>query len=139
MKILLIEDDLNLCMTIKNQLSIQGFLVDICNTGDEAFLYAINQDNEYDLTIVDRILPVIDGLSIIKAMRQKDIQIPIIIITGMSKLDDKIEGLDSGADDYLLKPFHVKELSARISLFNQCIKYFLCSTLYIVFTDNTPY
>lgn len=139
MKILLIEDDLNLCMTIKNQLSIEGFLVDICNTGDEAFLYAINQDNEYDLAIVDRILPVIDGLSIIKAMRQKDIQIPIIIITGMSKLDDKIEGLDSGADDYLLKPFHVKELSARISLFNQCIKYFLCSTLYIVFTDNTPY
>lgn len=139
MKILLIEDDLNLCMTIKNHLSIEGFLVDICNTGDEAFLYAINQDNEYDLAIVDRILPVIDGLSIIKAMRQKDIQIPIIIITGMSKLDDKIEGLDSGADDYLLKPFHVKELSARISLFNQCIKYFLCSTLYIVFTDNTPY
>lgn len=139
MKILLIEEYLNLCMTIKNQLSIEGFLVDICNTGDEAFLYAINQDNEYDLAIVDRILPVIDGLSIIKAMRQKDIQIPIIIITGMSKLDDKIEGLDSGADDYLLKPFHVKELSARISLFNQCIKYFLCSTLYIVFTDNTPY
>lgn len=139
MKILLIEEYLNLCMTIKNQLSIEGFLVDICNTGDEAFLYAINQDNEYDLAIVDHILPVIDGLSIIKAMRQKDIQIPIIIITGMSKLDDKIEGLDSGADDYLLKPFHVKELSARISLFNQCIKYFLCSTLYIVFTDNTPY
>lgn len=139
MKILLIEEYLNLCMTIKNQLSIEGFLVDICNTGDEAFLYAINQDNEYDLAIVDRILPVIDGLSIIKAMRQKDIQIPIIIITGMSKLDVKIEGLDSGADDYLLKPFHVKELSARISLFNQCIKYFLCSTLYIVFTDNTPY
>lgn len=114
MKILLIEDDTNLCMTIKKQLSKDGFLVDICNTGDEAFLYAINQDNDYDLAIVDRMLPVIDGLTLIKAMRQKGIQIPIIIITGMSELDDKIEGLDSGADDYLIKPFHIKELSARI-------------------------
>lgn len=114
MKILLIEDDQNLCTTIKSQLSKEGFLVDVCNTGDEAFLYAINQDNDYDLAIVDRMLPVIDGLTIIKAMRQKGIQIPIIIITGMSELDDKIEGLDNGADDYLIKPFHVKELSARI-------------------------
>lgn len=114
MKILLIEDDQNLCMTIKNQLSKEGFLVDVCNTGDEAFLYAINPDNDYDLAIVDRMLPVIDGLTIIKAMREKDIQIPIIIITGMSELDDKIEGLDNGADDYLIKPFHIKELSARI-------------------------
>ena len=114
MKILLIEDDQNLCTTIKSQLSKDGFLVDVCNTGDEAFLYAINQDNDYDLAIVDRMLPVIDGLTIIKAMRQKGIQIPIIIITGMSELDDKIEGLDNGADDYLIKPFHVKELSARI-------------------------
>lgn len=114
MKILLIEDDKNLCMTIKKQLCKEGFIVDINNTGDEAFLYAINQDNDYDLAIVDRMLPVIDGLSIIKAMRQKGIQIPIIIITGMSELDDKIEGLDSGADDYLIKPFHIKELSARI-------------------------
>lgn len=114
MKILLIEDDQNLCMTIKNQLSKEGFLVDVCNTGDEAFLYAINSGNDYNLAIVDRMLPVIDGLTIIKAMRQKGIQIPIIIITGMSELDDKIEGLDSGADDYLIKPFHIKELSARI-------------------------
>lgn len=114
MKILLIEDDKNLCMAINNRLTKEGFIVDICNTGDEAFLYAVSQDNHYDLAIIDRMLPVIDGLSIIKAMRQKDIQIPIIIITGMSELDDKIEGLDSGADDYLIKPFHIKELSARI-------------------------
>lgn len=114
MKILLIEDDQNLCMTIKSQLSKEGFLVDVCNTGEEAFLYAINPENDYDLAIVDRMLPVVDGLTIIKAMREKDIQIPVIIITGMSELNDKIEGLDNGADDYLIKPFHVKELSARI-------------------------
>lgn len=114
MKILLIEDDINLCMAIKNQLTKEGFIIDICNTGDDAFLYAINPDNEYDLAIIDRMLPVIDGLTIIKAMREKNIQIPIIIITGMSELNDKIEGLDNGADDYLIKPFHIKELSARI-------------------------
>lgn len=114
MKILLVEDDPYLCKTIKSQLSKEGFLVDICTTGDEAFLYAVNQHNTFDLAIIDRMLPVIDGLSIIKAMRQKGIQIPIIIITGMSQLDDKVEGLDSGADDYLTKPFHIKELSARI-------------------------
>lgn len=119
MKILLIEDDLNLCTTIKNQLSKDGFLVDVCNTGDEAFLYAVNPDIDYDLAIIDRMLPVVDGLTIIKAMRQKGIQIPIIIITGMSELDDKIEGLDNGADDYLIKPFHVKELSARIRALNR--------------------
>ena len=59
-------------------------------------------------------LPIVDGLTIIKAMRSKQIQIPVIIITGMSELQNKIEGLDSGADDYLSKPFHMEELSARI-------------------------
>ena len=59
-------------------------------------------------------LPIADGLTIIKAMRSKQIQIPVIIITGMSELQNKIEGLDSGADDYLSKPFHMEELSARI-------------------------
>ena len=59
-------------------------------------------------------LPVIDGLTIIKAMRRKGIQIPVIIITGMAAIDDRIDGLDGGADDYLVKPFHIKELMARI-------------------------
>ena len=59
-------------------------------------------------------LPVIDGLTIIKAMRRKNIQIPVIIITGMSALDDRVDGLDGGADDYLVKPFHIRELMARV-------------------------
>ena len=77
-------------------------------------LYALNKDYGYDLALVDRMLPIIDGLTIIKAMRRKDIQIPVIIITGMSALDDRIDGLDGGADDYLVKPFHIRELLARI-------------------------
>ena len=107
MKILLIEDDTQLCMTIKEQLTKEGYIVDTCNAGDEAFLYAVDPDNDYDLAIIDRMLPIIDGLSIIKAMRQKNIQIPVIIITGMSELNDKIEGLDNGADDYLIKPYRI--------------------------------
>lgn len=59
-------------------------------------------------------LPIIDGLTIIKSMRRKGINIPVIIITGMSALDDRIDGLDGGADDYLVKPFHVRELLARV-------------------------
>ena len=62
MKILLIEDDTQLCMTIKEQLTTEGYIVDTCNTGDEAFLYAVSADNDYDLAIIDRMLPIIDGL-----------------------------------------------------------------------------
>ena len=72
------------------------------------------ENEQPDLSDVHIMLPVVDGLSIIKAMRNKKMQIPIIIITGMSELQDKIEGLDNGADDYLTKPFHISELSARI-------------------------
>lgn len=114
MKILLIEDDKNLCDNMKYQLTKDGYIVDACYDGEEGFLLALERNSGYNLAIIDRMLPVIDGLAIIKAMRNKKIQIPIIIITGMSELQDKIEGLDNGADDYLTKPFHINELSARI-------------------------
>ena len=76
--------------------------------------YALNTEYAYDLAIIDRMLPVIDGLTIIKVMRKKGIRIPVIIITAMDALDNRIEGLDGGADDYLVKPFHIRELSARV-------------------------
>ena len=114
MKILLLEDDKYLCDNMKQQLTKEGYIVDACNDGEEGFLLALDQRGDYDLAVIDRMLPVVDGLSIIKAMRNKKMQIPIIIITGMSELQDKIEGLDNGADDYLTKPFHISELSARI-------------------------
>ena len=114
MKILLLEDDLELCNSIQSQLTKNGYMVDACNDGETAMLYALHTDYSYDLAIVDRMLPVIDGLTIIKAMRKKGIQIPVIIITGMTALNEKIEGLDGGADDYLVKPFHIQELLARV-------------------------
>jgi signal transduction histidine kinase len=116
-KILLMEDDLNLCQSIQQALKKEGYSVDCCNDGESAMIYALNTDYGYDLAIVDRMLPIIDGLTIIKAMRRKQIQIPVIIITGMSALDDRVDGLDSGADDYLIKPFHIRELMARVRAF----------------------
>ena len=114
MKILLLEDDMELCSLIQAQLKKNGYIVDSCYDGETAMLYALNTDYAYDLAVVDRMLPIIDGLTIIKAMRRKGIQIPVIITTGMSGIEDRIEGLDGGADDYLVKPFHVEELLARI-------------------------
>lgn len=119
MKILLIEDDVTLCDTIKTQLVKEGHLIDACPGGEEGLMLALAPDSGYELAIIDRMLPVIDGLTIVKAMREKQIPIPVIIITGMSGLEDKIEGLDNGADDYLVKPFHVRELSARIRALNR--------------------
>lgn len=114
MRVLLLEDDLNLCGTIEEALGKENYFVDSCHDGETAMLYALNTDLGYELAIVDRMLPIIDGLTIIKSMRRKGIHIPVIIITGMSALDDRIDGLDGGADDYLVKPFHVRELLARV-------------------------
>lgn len=114
MRVLLLEDDLNLCDTIEEALGKESYSVDSCHDGETAMLYALNTDLGYELAIVDRMLPIIDGLTIIKSMRRKGINIPVIIITGMSALDDRIDGLDGGADDYLVKPFHIRELLARV-------------------------
>lgn len=114
LKLLLVEDDPELCHAIRQELIRNGYSVDCCKDGETAMLYALNPEYGYDLAIVDRMLPVIDGLTIIKAMRRKNILLPVIIITGMSALDDRVEGLDGGADDYLVKPFHIRELMARV-------------------------
>ncbi len=114
MKILLLEDDLELCSSIQDELLKAGYIVDCCHDGETAMIHALNIEYSYDLAVIDRMLPIIDGMTIIKAMRRKKIAIPVIIITGMSGLNDRIEGLDNGADDYLVKPFHIPELLARI-------------------------
>ena len=114
MKILLLEDDIELCNAIQDELQKARYMVDCCHDGETAMIHALNIEYCYDLAIIDRMLPIIDGMTIIKAMRRKGITIPVIIITGMSELNDRIEGLDNGADDYLVKPFHIPELLARI-------------------------
>ncbi|MCM1245353.1 MAG: response regulator transcription factor [Roseburia sp.] len=112
MRILLIEDDKNLCEVLSFQLKEAGFSVDVCTDGEEA-LYYISQ-NACDLILLDRMLPHIDGLTLLKRMRNEGNQTPVIILTALGETNDKIRGLDTGADDYLVKPFELEELLARI-------------------------
>lgn len=112
MRILLIEDDVDLCDAVSFQLKNNGYLVDHCYDGDEG-LYLIKQQ-AYDLIVLDRMLPSLDGISILKAIRNLNIPVPVIMVTALNSIGDKVAGLDAGADDYLVKPFATEELLARI-------------------------
>lgn len=112
MRILIIEDNVALCEAMCYHLQNEGYLTDLCHTGEDALYYALNPC--YDLIILDRMLPVMDGLTILRTLRQKQLPVPVIMVTALDQLSDRIDGLDSGADDYLVKPFAMEELLARI-------------------------
>ncbi len=112
MNILIIEDEQKIAASIKNGLEGEGYQVDISATGEDGF-YLLNT-KQYDLLILDLMLPGRNGLDILKALRQKGIKVPVIILTARDAVEDRVEGLDKGADDYLVKPFAMAELSARI-------------------------
>jgi DNA-binding response OmpR family regulator len=112
MKVLLIEDDKDLCEALSFKLKKEGYDVDVCFCGDEAIYYGNTMS--YDIIILDRMLPFIDGLTILQTLRKNRITIPIIMVTAMNGINDRIDGLDAGADDYLVKPFDIGELLARI-------------------------
>jgi DNA-binding response OmpR family regulator len=114
MKILLVEDNTKLSKNIKQGLTQEGYAVDTLENGEEAERrISVNRD-EYDLVVLDRMLPGKDGLSICASWREQDISIPVLMLTAMGATDDKVTGLKSGADDYLSKPFEFEELLARI-------------------------
>ena len=112
MRILLIEDDPKLNHSLKYQLEKENFMVDSCFDGEEALFY-ISQ-NIHDCILLDRMIPSIDGTQLLTIMRGKSNTTPVILITALGTLNDKITGLDLGADDYLVKPFALEELLARI-------------------------
>lgn len=112
MRILLIEDDKELCDAVQVQLENEGYTVDLCHNGEEALLFALAAS--HDMIILDRMLPKVDGLTILHSIRKKGITTPVIMVTAMNDIGDRIDGLDSGADDYVVKPFDVEELKARI-------------------------
>ncbi|EOS23092.1 hypothetical protein C806_03195 [Lachnospiraceae bacterium 3-1] len=112
MRILIIEDDKSLAETLRFQLECNHFETDVCYDGEEG-LYFIEQQS-HDLILLDRMLPILDGISVLKITREKNISTPIIFLTALGALNDKITGLDCGADDYLVKPFDFEELLARI-------------------------
>lgn len=112
MKILIIEDDKELCDIIKAELEKEHYSIDCCFNGTDASYYALQP--VYDLILLDRMLPGENGINILKSIRNAKLNTPVILITALDQLADKIEGLDHGADDYLPKPFDMGELSARI-------------------------
>ncbi len=112
MKILIIEDEHKIANLIKQGLEQERYIVDAAYDGESGFDLAC-EDN-YDLIILDRLLPKMDGLLICKKLREQNNHIPIIMLTAKAQILDRVEGLDSGADDYLTKPFAFEELLARI-------------------------
>lgn len=112
MRILVVEDDLILRETVVALLLEEKYLVDQAASGDEGLYLA--EQGIYDLLLLDIMLPELSGLEIIKALRSQGSEVPIILMTARDSIDDRVMGLDSGADDYLVKPFAVPELLARI-------------------------
>ncbi|MBU5334136.1 response regulator transcription factor [Anaerocolumna aminovalerica] len=112
MRILVIEDDKELCSILEYQMKKSGMEVDFCHDGEEALLYGTKQT--YDVIMLDRMLPGMEGISVLEKLRRNKVSTPVIMVTAMDQLENRIEGLDSGADDYLTKPFEIGELLARI-------------------------
>ncbi len=113
-KILLIEDDSRLAKLISEGLRNKGYLVEITLNGDEGIRRALNE--EWDMVISDIILPGTGGLELCRELRERKPLIPILMLTALGTTDDKLEGFDAGADDYLVKPFEFRELYARVKV-----------------------
>lgn len=111
-KILLVEDESKIANAVARGLKYEGFEVSIASDGEEALI--LGKDEEFDCIVLDRMLPLKEGVEVCKELRESNIKTPIIMLTAKSGVNDKIEGLDAGADDYLAKPFSLDELLARI-------------------------
>ncbi len=112
MKVLIVEDDHTIAHAIKQGLEQESFAVDVVYEGEEGYLSAKNDD--YDLLILDIMLPGMSGIEIAKQLRQESNHIRILMLTAKSNVKDKIQGLNTGADDYMVKPFSFEELLARV-------------------------
>jgi two-component system, OmpR family, response regulator len=112
MRILVIEDDPKIASFIVNGLKQSGFAVDHCTDGEEGLARA--QAISYDAVVVDIMLPKLDGLSVIRELRNKNVRTPVLILSAKATVDDRVRGLQSGGDDYLTKPFAFSELLARV-------------------------
>ena len=112
MRILVVEDEETLCENIAKGLKIDGYEVDTCFDGEAALDMILSES--YDLIILDLNLPKMDGMEILENLRKDDPEIAILILSARGQLEDKIAGLDAGANDYLCKPFHFEELEARV-------------------------
>lgn len=112
MRVLIVEDESDFANALARGLRQQGYAVDIATTGEEG--WAKGEVNEYDLVILDLNLPEMDGLEVCRRLRKNKPALLILMLTARDRLEDKVAGLDLGADDYLVKPFHFEELTARM-------------------------
>ena len=113
MRIVVVEDEVKIAQAIKRGLELSGYAVDVAYDADSGYAHAIDPD--YDLVILDRMLPgSMDGVELCKRVRAEGVKVPILMLTARGTLGDKVQGLNSGADDYVVKPFSFDELTARV-------------------------
>jgi len=112
MRILLVEDAKALARSIAQGLAEEGFSVDVAGDGEEGLHFAT--EVAYDAIVLDRMLPLLEGLSVLRRLRERGVGTPVLLLTALGELQDRVEGLDGGADDYLVKPFAFDELLARL-------------------------
>lgn len=112
MHVLIIEDDKDVATYIAKGLTESGYVADTAHTGTKGLTMA--QANQYDILIVDRMLPELDGLSVIEQLRAEGMSTPVLILSALGEVDDRVEGLAAGGDDYLVKPYAFSELLARV-------------------------
>lgn len=112
MRILLVEDDVKLCEAVAFALHEEGYEVDVCHDGDDGLRWA--REGAHDLILLDRMLPAMDGIAVLRRLRADGISTPVLLVTALGNIGQRVEGLDAGADDYLVKPFAVEELLARV-------------------------
>ena len=113
MKMLIVEDDKEAAGYLKRALSEAGHAVDYAAAGRDGLMLAVGET--YDVIILDRMLPEIDGLAILRTMRASNVKTPVLLLTALGGIDDRVEGLEAGGDDYLVKPFAFAELVARVN------------------------
>lgn len=113
MKLLIVEDDKDTSAYLKKALSEAGHAVDVASTGRDGLLLAAGET--YDVMVLDRMLPQVDGLTILRTIRASGVKTPVLLLTALGGIDDRVEGLEAGGDDYLIKPFALAELMARVN------------------------
>jgi two-component system OmpR family response regulator len=113
MKLLLVEDDRETAAYLKRALTEAGHAVDVASSGRDGLLLAAGET--YDVMMLDRMLPQVDGLAIVRTIRASGVKTPVLFLTALGGIDDRVEGLEAGGDDYLIKPFAIAELLARVN------------------------
>jgi DNA-binding response OmpR family regulator len=129
MRILIIEDEHKIANSLKKGLEQELFTVDVAYDGENGFDLASTE--EYDIIVLDRLLPKVEGIEICKKLREQNIHSPILMLTAKGQIQDRVDGLNSGADDYLVKPFAFEELLARIKALIRRPKKITSSTLVV--------